>query len=704
VMKELEVPLVRQPSRWSLGEAAGIRLKRQREETAEALARPYNKDTYDYKELSKSFHEVRKINGLTTTKENGGKIPFTEKMYLESIRYIGYFLCSYVSIKTFEIYLLAMMGEADTENLQFGNSVLDFLLVPASRIIFNSTYHFLNEAVVDPLIVLTSCLIYYYIMKIMELKIELELRSNNHSGYMLGAELIHIRNVSAEDIAKEIEMIMGRKPELRITLVYNSMEIDKYLENYLTKLVELKARIFAKGEASELLSSEVKELRDKVNKRQAAIASNHRGLRKDSVLITFFSYVDNFEFFTKANKYDRKPGSIFYSFEAEEDIHFPPDPHDIDWNYYAQSPTFDRQLFDFGVRVLFFMALPVLTYFLHYTFCTELVKAVTVTTQDVVLEHTFLFSVTRLVVSNIYSQLCSFLIDFYYKNSSFKSHSRRIESKFYFYNLYFMLNHVVADFYATMSAGLGVALIGTESTNNLVKNHQAYIFSAVIKVALMLVLSPLIQLLVAFFQKIKASLMIKYRPSKCTMLDAVTADLPAQHDLGNTASFLIQSVFFISFFQGFMMPIVHWIVLLGIILFYFLERYFISSVYSLRIGMSITNTSMVYRLFIWAFVIGQGLSVSNASMIIAYFQRLDFLSLSSMLTRVLEYGFTVVTISFAVWMNLRYRDRSIKLRVLQFLAQGGDKPGMFESQREQFENKYKHRNPFFKAKRQQYTV
>ena len=677
-----------------------------REKRAEELVRPYDPTIYDYKILSHSFHEIRRMNGLTTAKENNGMVPFTELLYLESIRYVFYFLLCYTVVKSFVIYLLALIGKSNTETPQFGSYFTDYLLIPASRIAFNDTYRFLNEMIVDPLILVTACLIYWFLMKIFETKLAIELRQNNHSGLMMSARLKNVLPVKSEEIANQIEHIIGFKPEMRITLVYNSLEIDKFFEMYNKQLIEIKSRVAKMKDISDDKTQTIVELKNIVNKKQNAICKNHISLRSSYVLITFFNYKDNYTFFSKAKEYNGKvPEGMtqtFYSYDYSRDVFFAPDAYDIDWNYYAKRYSFNSKLIGFGMKVLFFVLLPCFTYFINYTLIVKLVMSITVSKDNVILQNKPAFILFRLILSNIYSQLCSFVIDIYFKKAVFKTHSDRIESKFYFYNFYFMLNQIVADFYATISGG--IVSISSSTTTAILKNHQAFIFQAAIKVGLMLIFSPFIQMLVAFLPKIIGYFKTKFFPSKSIMLDAVNRDLPAEHDMGNMASFIIQCIFYASFFSGFMMPIVNWLMVVGLMTFYLVEKYFILNVYSMQRGMNINNINMVYRMIFWTFVFGNVLSIGNASVVIAYFNTFNFSVLRSFFVKVLEYSFNLLAIIFTIYMNILYSEYNLKQRLLNELSNSMVNYGQLEGQKEEFENKYKFRNPHFKSKKKLYTV
>jgi hypothetical protein len=636
--------------------------------------------------------------------ENGGVLPFGEKLYQEAIFFTLLFVSAYVVIKGSEIYLLALIGNSVSEKPQFASYLVDYILIPASRIAFNDTYRFINEVVVDPLILLVSSLIYWYVMKIFERKVSDELKLDHHHGVLMSVRLKNLLPVNGKEISEQVEAIMGYKPEMRVTLVYNSLEIDKVFKEYNKQLIEIKADLAKSTTIDNERMKEFSEMKMEINKKQAALCLNHISLRSSYALVTFFKYHDTINFIKKAATFDGKveegKNKVFNLYHYSEDVHFAPDPYDIDWNYYAKRESFNSKLIDFAMRVFFFLMLPAFTYFIHYTFTKMLVRVITLSNKDVYLDNPVLFTVTRLIISAIYSQVCSFAIDYYFAKKAFKTHSKRIESKFYFYNFYFMLNQIAADFYATISAGISNLM--TDSAQSIIKNHQAFIFVAALKVGLMIIISPLVQLLVSFAPKLWANFKTKYYPEKCMMLTAIERDLPVEHDLGNMASFLIQCVFYVSFFSGFMMPITGVLIILSLLLFYWLEGYLTSNVYSMQRGMTLSTTNMIYKLFFWAYVGGNVLSIGNASLILSYFNSFNLAVLQDFFLKMVEVGVGLLAIIFAIYMNIYYRDFNIRYRVLQELESSGAEATSEEKVK--FENKYKLRNPHTKAKQKMYSV
>src|SRR3990167_373144 len=648
--------------------------KMDREALADELSQAYKPDNYNYDRLSSGFQELRKLQGLTTAKEFGGQIPVIERMYLEAIRFIGFFLVSYTVIKSCEVYLFALIGttsEEDAVVVEFAYPALDYLLIPASKIMFSGSFGFINSFVVDPLILIVGCIIYWFLMKILELRLLVELKKNNHFGLLLTAKLKKLRKVPGKSIASEVEQILGRKVGMRVTLIYNSLSIDKYFERYNTTLIEVKAVTAAGRDVTEDLREKLSNLKSSVNKKQFALVHNHARLRSGYALVSFFNYKDTFDFFKEAQHYPKpeqqeKAFMVFKRYTYQENVFFGPDAYDIDWNYFARKTPFDLKLIKIGMQVLFFGVLPGVTYYIHYSFCYEILRAILGSGANILTDYIVLFTILRLVISALYGALLSFAIDSYFDYSQFKTYSQRIEAKFYFHNFFFMLNFIAADFYALMSAG--ISTISNETTTSLLKNHQGFIFAAGLKVAANLIISPFIQIFVSFLPRIEARIKLMVFKNTCIMLDAVKRDLPTQHDVGVMASFLVQCIFFVSFFSGFLMPIVNWVVILGLCGFYYTEKYLIKNVYSMRKGMNINLINMVYKMFFWAYVIGTTLSISNAAVIIAYFTSLNLVMLKNFLLSALQYGFNILAIGFTMYMNMHYSDFEIKFRLLQSLA------------------------------------
>ena len=681
----------------------GIMIKQTREQMADELASPYDPDKYDYKRLSSSYQQLRKMNGLSTTEENNYKVPYNEVIYLEAIRYVMFFIASYALIRSFEVYLLAAIGVAP-DVFEFGSNTLDFILVPATRILFNDTYRLAADLIADPLIIATCCVVYFFLMKVVECKLTDQLAKNHHFGYMMSARLKNLMPSKGVDIAKQVEVIMGYKADMRVTLVYHSLKIEKFFQEYNKKLIDFKLLMSKGMEPPEDKVQDLQKLRDLVNRKQRVILKKHNKLKSSYALITFFNYKDNFCFITKAKDYDGvipdNLTQVFYHYNFIEDVFFAPDAYDIDWNYYAKSETFNVKLIHKAMQVTFFCLFPAVTYFINYTVSLAIVQSITTQTDSIVMDNLTLFTGIRLLLSTVYSQLCSLVIDVYFAWRPFKTHSDRIESKFYFYNFYYMINQVAVDFYATMRAG--IASLESESTADIIKNHQAFIYTSAVKVALVLIIAPLWQYLFAFYPKLKAKLYIRFAPKQSTMLDAVTAELPVEHDVGNMASVMIQCVFYVSFFSRFMIPTLNLLISAGLVLFFFVERYFVWFSYSMRKGLNISNVTMIYKMFFWAFVTGNLLSIGSTAFVISIFSHLSFTAFNSIFQNAIEYTFMLIVIIFAFYMQFMYSEFRLKYRILINLADKGGKGLVAENN--EFDNKYKFRNAFYKAQKYLYTV
>ena len=185
------------------------------------------------------------------------------------------------------------------------------------------------------------------------------------------------------------------------------------------------------------------------------------------------------------------------------------------------------------------------------------------------------------------------------------------------------------------------------------------------------------------------------------MLDAVKRDLPTEHDIGNMASFIVQCVFYTSFFSGYLMPATNWLAIGGLALFYFMEKHFIRNVYSMQKGLTINTTQMIYNMAFYAMVIGNLLSVGNSLAVIRYLRLSGGFDWTMPVVEIL---YNIVALGYGFLMNKWYKEDAVKRRMLQRLHVQTQAFGEFSSMVEEFDNKYKLRNPYFKAKKRQYTV
>lgn len=334
-------------------------------------------------------------------------------------------------------------------------------------------------------------------------------------------------------------------------------------------------------------------------------------------------------------------------------IDFAPHPYDIDWNYYARRYKCGTQLKYYLICFFTFVVLPSITFFVAYTFPQYLANLFFSTTKtktaaQIVADKKLLFLSIRVILSAIYSGIINNRIDKYFESRHFKTYTERKKTKFFFFNIYFLLNQIIADFYGIIIVGIK-GLGRSKSEETLIEYHD-YLFMAAFKVSFSLIASPYIEKLMNHLDKFWRSVKIflqkyKIRIFTVTIIDKIKRDLPVEHSIPEMASFLVQCLFFILFFESFMIPFLNIFLLIALVIFGFLDQYLLLRHHSMSKCVNLDMILTVYKTAIVGTVILQVLNFSNSDFILQFLNFFSFSDLNS--------GDRVsVTSVFVVFFNL----------------------------------------------------
>lgn len=308
----------------------------------------------------------------------------------------------------------------------------------------------------------------------------------------------------------------------------------------------------------------------------------------------------------------------------------------------------------------------------------------------------------RVLASSLYALVCSFAIDKYYETRTFKTYSGNLRSKFYFYNTYFLLNQIVADFYGII--GAVIKDLNQKKSESILVGYSNYIFSAALKVGLMLCLSPYLLKLIDFIPKLFNKIKMKLPFGTKLNLNKVIADLPVEHHIDVMGSFVVQCVFFLGFFESFMMPILSMLIVLGLFVFYHFESYMLKNHQARKIGLSLNQVKMIYTFSYFGFLVVQPLAIGNVNLVLSYFDSLDLKSLQSLLASSLDYTVLIILIILGTVITYMFRETAIKERIMKKLVDKSvERNGEIEEVKEKDSMPYESRNPIFKARFNVYT-
>ena len=305
----------------------------------------------------------------------------------------------------------------------------------------------------------------------------------------------------------------------------------------------------------------------------------------------------------------------------------------------------------------------------------------------------------RVTLSVVFNLICTTLIDVYYNNKNFKTYSARNSSKFYFYNIYFMLSQIAADFYGVLSAGL-ISLSDVNDVTKLKRIYSAFLFTLALKTGFVLLLQPIITKFNAdFIKKMWLKFTLCLYPGGYRIYHRLEADAPIKHDISLMSSFLCQALFYISFFSTYLMPLINFVMLIGVLAYWTVEKRTFLKYSLVKDSLDINNINMIYCLGLYGFIFSQALSVGNIKIIIAYFNNPSFGELEHLLQTFFDYGIITLIICVTVFFNWYYSTEKIKRRVLQYLAKQERKGNLKKNDIRHTDgeavNKYMELNPFY---------
>ena len=279
-----------------------------------------------------------------------------------------------------------------------------------------------------------------------------------------------------------------------------------------------------------------------------------------------------------------------------------------------------------------------------------------------------MFSLIRVLLSSVFTVACSLGINIYYTKKPYKTFSGRVDSKFYFYNFFCLMNNLVAEFYGIMSAG--IQNMDSQDNDKILDKYSSYIFIAALKVSFSLVISPYLVRLSDYVwkwvNKIKFSIRKKDWPIN---YNKVISDIPIEHNFDFMATFMVQVIFFMGFFQPFMIPALSLLFILGLIIFYKVETHALKKWESHRRGFHVNKVKLIYTTSFLGYLVIQGFSFGNMKIVLGYFKSAGNESFSKLLTSFLDYTTLFICILIAFYFIWSFRYKSIIAKTRDALIQ-----------------------------------
>lgn len=674
----------------------------------EVLVKEYHPADYDYERMARVFTKRMIEKGFQPPDPASKELPLMYVLYLECLWNILKILAIITVMEAIPIYAIAFYGfKFNIFGILLSNKLYYFIVTPYNFVYQTKLYHIL-EHFSSPIILIVVSILFIRAIQDFELRMVSEIDRGDNRNSMHCVRLKNLEFKAEDELSCQVDLIMERVVMKDVVLIKDSNLIDEKMEEFIDLEIDyriildkLEKKYSSKLEKKkEKVEQERKELSLEIKVTSRKLLSNSLDLRSRYGFVCFHSYEHMQEF------RDRLPEikSEYPKMSKVVALHAP-DPYDIDWNHYARKYSYGQAAVHFLMAVLFWLISPAVTYYCQKELSYGLAKAILVIsgkddqTSRGIIEQTYSFMLVRVLASSAYCILCTFLIEKYYSFRTFKTYSAKNRSNFYFYNAYFLVNQVVADFYGVISAG--IVDLDQKKSKNILVGYSNYIFSAALKVALMLCLSPYIDKFLDYLPKFWNKIRVKFSCGKSYNLHKVIADLPVEHNIVMTGSFVVQCVFFIGFFQSFLMPFLSLFVVLGLYLFYKFESYMLRNHHARRVSLTLNQVKMLYTTSYFGFLIIQILAIGNIRLVLNYFDDFDLNSLKSLVLKGFDYTVLVILLLLGIAFTYRYREAAIKERIVKKLVERTalrKKSSNEEAKPQRGDVPYEARNPIFKAR------
>lgn len=676
----------------------------------ENLTEIYSPENYDYNISSKPFLKKMIERGIEPPDLKTKELPLMYRLYLECIWNIFKISLIFSICQAIPIYLTALLGlKLKFFDIMLSHRLYFFIVTPFTYIYSAKMYNIL-EHIISPLSVILMSILFIKAIKNFEERMVSEINRSKMRNSMHCVRLKNLELNAEDELSCQVDLIMEKVVKKDVVLIRDSHLIEKKMNEYFE--LELQIRILRYKlnnlleEKSEKLKKKEIELAKKrsdltidIKKINKKLINNSLDLKSRYGFICFYSYKHMSEFREQLQKKKAEYPKMSKVIALNA-----PEPYDIDWNNYARP--YKAKIFGlhFIMCILFWVISPAVTYFCENMLSYGLARAVLMisgnskNSSDGIIENTYSFMLIRVLASSCYGLVCSLAIDFYYEKREFKTYSGNIRSKFYFFNTYFLLNQIVADFYGIISAV--IKDLDSKKTQNILVGYSNYIFSASLKVGLMLCLSPYMLKFVDYIPKFFNKMRIKFSIFGPKFnLNKVIADLPVEHKIDIMGSFVVQCIFFLGFFESFMMPILSFLIVLGLFIFYKFESYMLRKHQARKIVLSLNQVKMIYTVSYFGFLLIQPLAIGNVTLVLKYFDEFDFNSLKRLVMSSLDYTILMILILIGMVITYNFRETAIKKRILDKLVkESKEKEDAKEEHVENDGGPYQSRNPIFKAK------
>lgn len=669
-----------------------------RKEDIERWMEPYGLNRYEYEEQNKPFRMIANFDGIEFPSDGKEPMCLQYQLYLRAIRGIIGIMIIYAVVNSFPIYFLALKGMKNDEFFSFYLPVkLYYIIVNPSTFVHASGKEEWVTTTLKPILLLVtfSCFVVELFLYENSLATQVAKLTKRN---MFCSVLVTFEE-EVDDIDEWVRVIMGKGVKFESTLAHNYKGIEEKVEHLFNLNIAILVKEARGLQVYKLYAAredKIKEIRNLVRQ----ILKDESQLPFKCALISFSSYGDCLRFIkytTETRGYGKSLGGL----KTEP----APDPCDINWNHIGRKKNGFEYALQVGMGIIYFAVFPAATYFVQKVLSVRIAKTF-LEIQDKkdhiegnVLGTTYEFIWVRVLLSSGFAMFCAKTIEFYFSKRVFSTYSGWCWSFYTFYNFYYLLNQIVADFYGLISSGNANFSTETTYSKKTLVLYSGYIFSSALKVGIILIINPYCLKFVEYIPKIYLKIMIWFKLRRSFVIDKVRSDLPILHQFPEMAGFVTQCIFFVAFFHSFLMPVLDFLIIIGLIIFYFIERYSLKKWEARRKGLNVKNIKMIYLVSMLGFLIAQPLSIGNSSSVLQYYNDPNIDNASRLVLSVMNYTTLVLLLLVSFCVLYYFKARLSHERILKKVhkirgdaeLESGETEGMFESN-------YNLRNPLWKAK------
>lgn len=659
------------------------------------LTAPFRAHAYKYNDLKEQFELIGERRGIDFP--GSKRTPTLQyELYRRVLKRLIFVMGIFCILHSIPIYLFALQGLEVQGITADVASKIYFLITNPYTFVYAAGYDgWLGTFLLPSTTLIIFILFVYELLHYEKDVAETVFRVGGWNLYY-STVLIVKDNNNIKEIVKDA---LGDKADFVVTECHAYNEIESKIDKLFNLNIEV-ATLEAKGYNSYRAATHKQVILEEIKALSVRFKENTSSMITKKVIVSFYSYEENFRFFrimTGALKADMKSNI------SEIITHPAPSAEDIDWDAYTMVWDLLDYTFVVFLALVYFGLLPAGTFYvekvLSRTIAEEYIKMRS--SIETMLPSAYVFIWVRVGISSAFSVLCTKSIEFIFGTRKFATYSSMTWSFFTFYNFYYLLNQVIADFYGLIS--WSISDFDTKGSKEVLVFYGYYLFISALKVGVLLAILPYCLKVLNFIPRFLKRTMMYLPWRKSLMLERVIADIPPLHQFPEMASFVTQCFFFVSFFQAFMFPLLGGMIFGALIIFYHFEGFFVNRWEARRKALAPESIKMIYIVCLSGFLLAQPFSLGNTGLVLKYYNNPSIDSATALLMSVTNYSTLLLLILANFGVLYYFSESRSHARILASLSKHKDSETVVQARFEPSDNPYRWGNPLHKAKRGYYN-